>query len=88
MLSPAVSGQRSDNRVIRFSGDDERIVVTVEAHAYDREGAIRAAVREVASFCPVMQFSVDGEPRLMWLTMRSVGHSRRKSHGPPWIRSG
>ena len=35
--------QKSANRVVRFRGDDHRIVVTVEAHAYDRAGAVRAA---------------------------------------------
>jgi len=42
----------SANRVIRFRGDDRRIVVMVEAHAYDRAGAVRAAIQEVAPYLP------------------------------------
>jgi len=57
------SVQRSANRVIRFRGDDLRIVVTVEAHAYDREGAVRAAIQEVAHIYPMIQFEAAGEPR-------------------------
>jgi hypothetical protein len=59
------SVQRSANRVLRFRGDDRRIVVTVEAHAYDREGAVRAAIQEVAHIYPLMQFEASGEPRPM-----------------------
>jgi hypothetical protein len=57
------SVQRSANRVIRFRGDDQRIVVTVEAHAYDREGAVRAAIQEVAHIYPTTEFETAGEPR-------------------------
>jgi hypothetical protein len=57
------SVQRSANRVIRFRGDDHRIVVTVEAHAYDRDGAVRAAVQEVAHIYPTAKFETTGEPR-------------------------
>lgn len=57
------SVQRSANRVIRFRGDDLRIVVTVEAHAYDREGAVRAAVQEIAHVYPLAKFEASGEPR-------------------------
>jgi len=57
------SVQRSANRVIRFRGDDKRIVITVGAHAYDRAGAVRAAVREVASIYPLVEFEARGEPR-------------------------
>jgi len=57
------SVQRSANRVIRFRGDDRRIVVTVEAHAYDRDGAVRAAIQEVAHIYPLMKFGASGEPR-------------------------
>jgi hypothetical protein len=55
--------QRSANRILRFRGDDERIVVTVEAHAHDRDGAVRAAIREVAHIYPLVQFAASGEPR-------------------------
>ncbi len=55
--------QRSANRVVRFRGDDHRIIVTVEAHAYDRDGAVRAAVQEVAHVYPLVRFAADGEPR-------------------------
>ena len=57
------SVQRSANRVIRFRGDHQRIVVTVEAHAYDRDGAVRAAIQEVAHIYPTMKFETTGEPR-------------------------
>jgi len=56
------SVQRSANRVVRFRGDDRRIVVTVEAHAYDREGAVRAALQEVAHIYPLVPFAADGPP--------------------------
>jgi len=58
------SVQKSANRVIRFRGDDRQIVVTVEAHALDRHGAVRAAVQEVAHIYPLVEFAVTGEPRL------------------------
>jgi hypothetical protein len=57
------SVQRAANRVLRFRGDDRCIVVTVEAHAYDRAGAMRSAVQEVAHIYPLMQFEARGEPR-------------------------
>ena len=57
------SVQRSANRVIRFRGDDHQIVVTVEAHALDREGAVRAAVQEVAHIYPMVNFEPTGDPR-------------------------
>lgn len=59
------SVQRSANRVIRYRGNDHRIVVTVEAHAFDQEGAIRAAAQEVAHLYPLVEFDATGEPRLM-----------------------
>jgi hypothetical protein len=58
------SVRTSANRVIRFRGDDRQIVVTVEAHAFDREGAVRAAVQEVAHIYPTVKFEAFGEPRL------------------------
>jgi hypothetical protein len=58
------SVQNSANRVIRFTGDDQQIVVTVEAHALDPAGAVRAAVQEVAHIYPLVEFAVTGEPRL------------------------
>ena len=58
------SVQRSANRVLRLRGDDHRIVVTVEAHAYDREGAVRAAIQEVAHIYPMAEFEAEGVPRL------------------------
>jgi hypothetical protein len=56
--------QRSANRVLRFRGDERTIIVTVEAHAYDREGAVSAAIREVAHIYPTVRFGTTGEPRL------------------------
>jgi hypothetical protein len=55
--------QRSANRVLRFRGDDRRIIITVEAPAYDREGAVSAAIREVAHIYPLVKFQQTGEPR-------------------------
>jgi hypothetical protein len=55
--------QRSANRVLRFRGDDRRIIVTVEAHAYDRGGAVSAAIREVAHIYPLVTIQLLGEPR-------------------------
>jgi len=57
--------QRSANRVLRFRGDDRIIIITVEAHAYDPEGAVRAAIREVAHIYPTVKFETAGEPRPM-----------------------
>ena len=57
------SVQRSANRVLRFRGDDRTIIVTVEAHAHDREGAVRAAIQEVAHIYPQYSFEPTGEPR-------------------------
>ena len=55
--------QRSANRVLRFRGNEQNIIITVEAHAYDPEGAARAAVREVAHIYPLVKFQLSGEPR-------------------------
>ena len=59
------SVQRSANRVIGYRGDDQRIVVTVEAHAFDLQGAMRAAAQEVAHIYPLVEFDATGEPRLL-----------------------
>jgi len=56
------SVQRSANRVLRFRGDGPRTVVTVEAHAMDRSGAVRAALQEVAHIYPLVEFEESGEP--------------------------
>jgi hypothetical protein len=55
--------QRSANRVLRFTGDDEPITVTVEAHGMDTTDAIRAAVREVAHIYLTVPFQTNGDPR-------------------------
>lgn len=55
--------QRSANRVLGFRGNDWTIIITVEAHAHDREGAIAAAMREVAHIYPTVKFQPTGEPR-------------------------
>jgi hypothetical protein len=55
--------QRSANQVLGFRGDDRAITVTVEAHALDPEGAVRAARREVARIYPSVAFAVSGPPR-------------------------
>jgi len=59
------SVQRGANRVLRYRGDERCIVVTVEAHAYDRDGALRSAVQEVAHIYPSMAFEASSEPRLL-----------------------
>ena len=41
--------QNSANRVVRFRGDERSITVTVEAHAYDRDGAVRVGHRRGGS---------------------------------------
>jgi len=55
--------QRSANTVLRYRGDDKQIVLTVEAHAYDPEGARRTAVQEVAHVYPLERFEARGVPR-------------------------
>jgi hypothetical protein len=55
--------QSSANRVLRFRGDDRTITVTVEAHAYDKDGAVRSAVAEVARIYPMAKFQAEGQPR-------------------------
>jgi hypothetical protein len=42
-----------------------KIIITVEAHAHDREGAVSAAIREVAHIYPLVRFEASGEPRPM-----------------------
>jgi hypothetical protein len=55
--------QRSANQVLRFHGDDRATTVTVEAHALDPEGAVRAARGEVARIYPSVPCAVSGDPR-------------------------
>lgn len=43
---------RSANRVVRYRSDGDQMVVTVEAHAMDEDGAPAAAIREVAKIYP------------------------------------
>jgi len=59
------SAQKSANRVLRFQGDDQKIILTVEAHAFDDVGANRAAVQDVAHIFPAVKFQPLGEPRQM-----------------------
>jgi hypothetical protein len=59
------SVQRSANRVVRFNDDHRRIIVTVEAHAYDSADAVRAAIQEVANIYPLARFEPIGEPRVV-----------------------
>jgi hypothetical protein len=53
----------SANRILRYREDDDRMVLTVEAHAMDTEGALPAAIREVAKVYPLLKFEVVGKPR-------------------------
>ena len=46
------SVRRSANQVPRFRGGDSTTTITVEAHATDRDGAIRAAQSEIARIYP------------------------------------
>lgn len=55
--------QGSANRVLRFRGDDRTITVTVEAHAYDEDGAVVSAMAEVARIYPTVKFQTEGQPR-------------------------
>ena len=57
------SVQRSANQVLRFHGDDSTITITVEAHAMDLEGAVRAARGEIARIYPGGDYQPVGEPR-------------------------
>jgi hypothetical protein len=56
--------QRSANQVLRFRGDAGTITITVEAHAMDRDGAVKAARAEIARIYPGGQYQATGEPRL------------------------
>jgi hypothetical protein len=53
----------SANQVLRYRAEGERMVVTVEAHALDEEGALPAAIREIARVYPLEKVEVVGEPR-------------------------
>jgi hypothetical protein len=55
--------QSSANRVLRFRGDASSITITVEAHAMDRGGAIKAARREIAHIYPGGDYLEVGDPR-------------------------
>jgi len=55
--------QHSANRVLRFHGDATTIAITVEAHAMDREGAVKAARAEIARIYPGGDYGEVGEPR-------------------------
>lgn len=57
------SVQRSANQVLRFRGNDSTITITVEAHAMDRDGAIRAAQSEIGRIYPGTIYQAVGEPR-------------------------
>jgi hypothetical protein len=58
------SVQRSANQVLRFRGDASTITVTVEAHAMDRDGAVKAAHGEMARIYPGTVYQAVGEPRV------------------------
>jgi len=57
------SVQKSANQVLRFQGDHERIAITVEAHAYDEAGALKAAIQEVGHIYPTLEARIANEPR-------------------------
>jgi hypothetical protein len=50
--------------VLRFRGDGSSFTITVEAHAMDRDGAIKAARGEIARIYPGGDYRKVGEPRL------------------------
>jgi hypothetical protein len=54
---------RSANRVTRYRGDDQGILLTMEVVGMCREDAVRSAVREVASIFPGRTDGRYGEPR-------------------------
>ena len=53
----------SANRVIRFTGDEGRVRITVEVAGMCREDALRAAAGEVARIFPASNDERYGEPR-------------------------
>jgi hypothetical protein len=55
--------QRSANRVLRFHGDDSSITITVQAHAMNREGAVKSARGQIARIYPGARYQEVGEPR-------------------------
>jgi hypothetical protein len=57
------SVQSSANQVLRFDGDDSTITITVEAHAMDLGGAVRAAQGEIGRIYPGTVHQAVGEPR-------------------------
>jgi hypothetical protein len=57
------SACRSANRVIRFTGSEQCLTLTVNVSGMGRDDAIRAAVREVASLFPACDNERYGEPR-------------------------
>lgn len=60
------SARRSANRLIRFSGSGESIVLTFGVAGMCREDAVRSAAREVAGIFPGCESEKYGEPRLAW----------------------
>ena len=68
------SARRSANRLIRFRGGADSIVLTVEVAGMCREDAIRAAVREVAGIFPACENERYTEPR----PMEDFGAASRK----------
>jgi predicted alpha/beta-hydrolase family hydrolase len=54
---------RSANRVVRFSGDDTSIKLTVQVAGLCREDAVRAAAGEVARIFPASTDEKYSEPR-------------------------
>jgi hypothetical protein len=55
--------QRSANRILRFTGDDRSIRLTVDVAGLSREDAVRAAAGEVARIFPSSSDEKYGEPR-------------------------
>jgi hypothetical protein len=55
--------QASANRVVRFTGDDGWVRVTVEVAGMCREDALRAAAGEVARIFPASNDERYGEPQ-------------------------
>jgi hypothetical protein len=56
--------QRSANRVVRFSGSERSIRLTISVAGLSRDDAVRAAAREVASIFPASDDEKYSEPRL------------------------
>lgn len=64
--------QRSANRVVRFTGDERQIRLTVDVAGMCREEAVRAAAGEVTRIFPNSTDEKYGEPRPAFPTINDL----------------